>query len=87
MAYTSALVEQVGKFLQDHMKRSGISEMSADECAKLLAEAGLLPDDVGPKPGFNFREMLRDGRDGRIPLVAGAEQEQPHARWRIRRLD
>lgn len=87
MPFTSSLVVQVSEFLQAHMKCTDILEMTADECAELLAKNGLLANDVGPRPGFNFRQMLREGRDGLIPLVAGAEQDKPRTRWRIHRLD
>jgi len=40
---------------------------------------------IGPKPGFNFRQMLRDGRDKSIILVDGAYQERPNTRWKISR--
>ena len=45
--------------------------MTADECAQLLADNNILLNNVGPKPGFNFRQMLRDGSDELIPLVKG----------------
>lgn len=80
-------VAEVGAFLQQHMKANGIKSMVPDECADLLNRSGILPNDVGPKPGFNFRQMLRDGRDGFIPLVKGARQAAPHRRWHIDRIE
>ncbi len=80
-------VGKVSKFLQEHMRTHDIDEMTADECAKLLAKNNILPNDFGPKPGFNFRQMLREGRDGAIPPVKGAYQERPHTRWHIYRVD
>ena len=80
-------VKEVSSFLQNYMKSNNISHLSADECADLLAKEGILPNDVGPKPGFNFRQMLRDGRDGYIDLVEGAYQERPNTRWYIFRKD
>ncbi len=41
MAYTPAQVRRVSEFLQAHMKRTGIAEMVADECARLLARNGV----------------------------------------------
>jgi hypothetical protein len=69
------------------MNSNNISFLTADECSELLAKEGLLPNNVGPKPGFNFRQMLRDGRDGLIDLVQGASQERPNTRWFIYRND
>ncbi len=81
--FTNAQVRLVSQFLQAYMKEHHIDSLTADECAELLARYGILPNNVGPKPGFNFRQMLRDGRDGKIRLVTGASQLQAHARWRI----
>ena len=85
--FNNLKVTEVSSFLQNYMKANAISQLSADECAELLAKAGILPNDVGPKPGFNFRQMLRDGRDGCIDLVEGAYQERPNSRWHILRKD
>ncbi|UII21661.1 hypothetical protein [Fulvivirga ligni] len=59
--------------------------MSADECADLLHERFLLIK-TPPKGGFNFREMLRQGRDKKILFMKGAFQERPRTRWVIRNL-
>ncbi len=85
--YRPDQVFEVSDFLQDYMKRNHIESMTADQCAELLARNNILPSDVGPKPGFNFREMLRQGRDGIIPLVKGAHQKRPRTRWRIYKTD
>ena len=66
------------------MRRRSLESMTADECAEVLARENILSNEVGPKPGFNFRQMLRDGRDGQIQMVTGALQERPHTRWVIR---
>jgi len=76
-------VAQVSSFLQNYMKKNSIAQMTADECAILLAKYDLLPNNVGPKPGFNFRQMLRDGRDKLIDLVEGAYQARPKTKWTI----
>ena len=69
------------------MSSNDISHLLADECATLLADEDILSNDIGPKPGFNFRQMLRDGREGLIDSVEGAFQEAPNSRWVIRNLD
>lgn len=85
--FTNEKVEMVSSFLQKYMKSNNISQLTADECADLLAKEGILPNDIGPKPGFNFRQMLRDGRDGLINIVDGASQERPNTRWTIQRKE
>lgn len=83
MPFTDDKVSEVSDFLQGYMKNNKIPSMMADECADLLADNDILSNDVGPKPGFNFRQMLRDGRDGIIPCVLGAYQKSPCTRWTI----
>jgi hypothetical protein len=73
----------VSKFLQNYMRQNNIDSMSADACADLLAKNNILPNNIGPKPGFNFRQMLRDGRDKSIDLVDGAYQARPKTKWTI----
>jgi len=60
--------------------------MTADECAELLANGKVLSNKIGPKPGFNFRQMLREGRGRKIDLVLGAHQKFPRAKWVIKRI-
>ena len=84
--FSKSDVQNVSDFLQDYLKRHQINVLTADECAELLAENGILSNKVGPQPGFNFRQMLRDGRDGLIPMVKGASQERPNTRWSICRI-
>ena len=84
--FNNELVKEVSVFLQDYMKRNNISILSADECAELLAKNSILPNDVGPKQGFNFRQMLRDGRDKKIDLVTGAYQQRPKTKWTINNI-
>jgi hypothetical protein len=79
-------VAKVSSFLQNHMKKNSIDQMTADECADLLAMNDILPNDIGPKLGFNFRQMLRDGRDELIDLVEGAYQARPKTKWTINRI-
>jgi hypothetical protein len=85
--FSPGQVQEVSQFLQNYMRTHGIIQLSADECAELLAVNNILPNDVGPKPGFNFRQMLRDGRDGKIPLVTGVDQERPNTKWVIALVD
>jgi hypothetical protein len=80
-------VKRVSEFLQNYMKKNNIDAMVPDKCADLLAKNKILPNNVGPKPGFNFRQMLRDGYKGLIPLVEGARQKAPHYRWYIDRIN
>lgn len=84
--FTNADVERVSSFLQSYMNHNNISSLTADECADLLAKEKILSNMIGPKPGFNFRQMLRDGRDGKINLVKGAYQERPRTKWLISKI-
>ncbi len=79
-------VEMVSLYIQYIMKKYQWSSLTADQCAELLNSSKILLNDVGPKPGFNFRQMLRDGRDGKINLVKGATQDRPGSRWLIIQL-
>jgi len=90
--FTRSEVDAVGELLQRHMRDNDIRSMTADECAQVVVH--LLPPRP-PKFGFVFRQMLRDGRDGRIVgaggrpyLVRGASQPGgPNTRWHIDRVD
>jgi len=84
--YSNELVDRISIFLQNYMKTNNISALSADECADILAKNSILRDDIGPKPGFNFRQVLRDGREGKIKLVQGVNQVRPHTRWLIKKI-
>jgi len=83
--YETELVERISDFLQKFMTSNNIDVITADECAEILAINNLLSNKVGPKPGFNFREILRQGRDKKIPLVVGASQERPNTKWYIKK--
>tara|TARA_R110001592_G_scaffold363285_1_gene683191 strand:+ start:971 stop:1240 length:270 start_codon:yes stop_codon:yes gene_type:complete len=83
--FNNSLVDKVSISLQKYMKDNCLKSLSADECATLLAKNNILTNTVKPKPGFNFRQMLRDGRDGKINLVEGAFQERPNTKWSIKR--
>lgn len=83
MEFHDSQVEKVSDFLQKYMNENHIDFLTADECAEILAKNNILSNTIGPKPGFNFRQMLRDGRDGLINLVKGAQQERPKTKWMI----
>ena len=84
--FTNEDVIKVSNFLQEYMKKNDILNMTADECADLLSESNILSNNIGPKPGFNFRQLLRDGRDGLIEKIEGVYQERPKAKWTIKRI-
>jgi hypothetical protein len=81
--FTNGEVKIVSDYLQNYMRENNIVCMTADECADLLAKDNLLSNEIGPKPGFNFRQMLRDGRDGLINKIEGVYQERPKTKWII----
>lgn len=81
--FHNSQVKKVSDFLQKYMKDNHVDFLTADECAEVLAKKGILSNEIGPKPGFNFRQMLRNGRDGLINLVEGAQQERPNTKWMI----
>jgi hypothetical protein len=85
--YTQEEVDKVSRFLQNHMAKAGIKYLTADEASDLLAKNSILKNDIGPKSGFNFREMLRQGRDGKIKKVTGAYQLLPGSRWKVNLIE
>lgn len=84
--FDNSQVFKVSCFLQQYMKVNSVDFLKADECASLLAENNILSNEIGPKSGFNFRQMLRDGRDGLIYFVNGAYQEKPNKKWIIYKM-
>lgn len=87
MSFSIDQVRVVSNFLQQNMQTNNKISLTADECAELLAINNVLCNNVGPKPGFNFREMLRQGRDQIIPLVDGVFQEEQDKEWSIFRSE
>ena len=85
LTYPDELVDNISAFLQFYMDRNNIFSLSADACAELLAKNSILPNNIGPKPGFNFRQLLRDGRDGKCKFVEGAWQLRPKTKWIIKK--
>ena len=82
-------VKAVSKSLQNHMNMENIPDMTADACAIVLDSYGILKIGLAGPPGspaFMFRQLLRDGRDGLIPLVTGAEQANKRGEWIIKRV-
>lgn len=80
--FTNKQVSEVSDFLQTYMLENDIDEMTADECTDVLSSTGML-EQIPPKPGFNFRQMLRDGRDGKINMIEGATQLE-NSHWIIK---
>ncbi len=83
---TSSKVAEISAFLQKYMQANEIVELTADQCAEILDKNGVLSKVGHPKPGFNFRQVLRDGRDNLIPMVTGASQNPKSKRWKIERV-
>ncbi|KGO92953.1 hypothetical protein [Flavobacterium subsaxonicum] len=86
ISYNELLIKTASTFLQSYMIENNISSLTADQCAELLNENGILSNKIGPKPGFNFRQMLRDGRDGKIIKIDGVSQLKPNSRWSIHKI-
>lgn len=84
--FNNELVAEISDFLQNYMDENNLDSLTADECAGILAENDILSNDEGPKPGFNFRQMLRDGRDKKINKIEGVYQERPRTAWQIKRV-
>jgi len=84
--FNNVLVSEVSNFLQEYMMKNNIDTLTADNCAELLGNSNILSNKVGPKKGFNFRQMLRDGRDEKINLVDGAFQERPKTKWFLNKI-
>ena len=83
--FNNQLVNKVSEYLQRYMMDNNLKDLTADDCATLLAKANILSNEIGPKAGFNFRQLLRDGRDGKINLVTGVYQERSNTKWIISR--
>ncbi len=86
LEFDNNLVNKVSDFLQNYMKTNSIKSMTADECADLLDKNRILLSAGHPKPGFNFRQLLRDGRYEKVNLIKGAYQESPRKRWQINNI-
>jgi len=84
--FDNNFVKKVSDFLQTYMKTNNLTTMTADTCADLLHDNSLLSNEGHPKSGYNFRQLLRDGRDKKIDLVLGAFQERPRTKWHINRI-
>lgn len=83
---TSERVQLVSDFLQKYMAKNVVSELSADQCATQLDKVGVLSSEGHPKPGFNFRQLLLDGRDKKVEMVKGASQNEKSKRWKIEKV-
>ena len=84
--FTNQEVKTISDSLQKYMQENNKPFMEADECADHLNIENVLTNTDGPKPGFNFRQMLRDGRDGHIDKIKGSRQMFEKGRWYIYNL-
>jgi len=68
----------VHRFLQDHMRAGGLTELDPVTANAILARAGVLRDS-NSRPGKPLRDLLRAG------LIPGAYQvpNKPNGRWHI----
>ncbi len=82
--FTNNQVKDVSDFIQNYLKNNNLNSITPDEAAQLLADHNILSNQMGPRPGFNFRQMLRDGRDGLIDTIDGVYQARPRTKWTIK---
>jgi hypothetical protein len=68
---------KISQFLQNTLDEKGLSEVTANDAAKWLDEAGLLKDSP-TRPGKPLRDLLR------AKQIIGQRQESNH-RWFIDR--
>ena len=72
-------IDKINRFIQDWLRQSKSSQVSAIDAAKWLDRADLLKDSKS-RPGLPLRKLLRDH------LIVGQVQEV-NDRWFIRRVD
>ena len=65
---------EITRFIDDYLRKHNLEGLAVADAARLLNEAGLLPDD-GQNPGEPLRKLLRDGE------IPHARKEQ--GRWFI----
>lgn len=65
---------EIIRFIDDYLRKHDLEGLAVADAARLLNEAGLLPDD-GQNPGEPLRKLLRDGE------IPHARKEQ--GRWFI----
>lgn len=85
--YSNEKVKEVSYYLQYYMHQHGRQYLTADEAAIILNHINVLTKEKGPKPGFNFREMLRQGKKDTINMVTGAWQKKKGSTWYVFRVD
>jgi hypothetical protein len=68
-------IYKISRFLQNRLREKGLSEVTANDAAKWLDEAGLLKDSP-TRPGKPLRDLLR------AKQIIGQRQESNH-RWFI----
>lgn len=71
-------ITKINTFLQQELRRRGLSEVTAIEGAEWLERAGILKDSKS-RPGLPLRNLLRAKK------ITGQRQEQ-NRRWFIDRL-
>lgn len=70
--FTQKQVDDVSDFLQTYLQKNNLEFITPNIACELLDKIGILSNKLKPQPAFNFRQMLRDGRDNKIKLVTGA---------------
>lgn len=85
--YSNEQVEEVSYYLQYYMYQHNVKYLTADQAATILNHIDVLSNDKGPKPGFNFREMLRQGKKEIINMVTGAWQKKKNSTWYVFKVD
>jgi diadenosine tetraphosphate (Ap4A) HIT family hydrolase len=75
----AAGVDRINRYIQRRISSEDVDEVTANDAAKWLDEAGLLKDSLH-RPGLNLRNLLRAG------LIEGSVQRPPekNGRWFIR---
>lgn len=85
--FTQKQVDDVSDFLQTYLQKNNLEFITPNIACELLDKNGILSNKLKPQPAFNFRQMLRDGRDNKIKLVTGAFQDKPNGRWYIYNIE
>lgn len=85
--YSNEQVQEVSSYLQYYMHQHKLKYLTADRAATILNHIDVLSNEKGPKPGFNFREMLRQGKKDVINMVTGAWQKKKGSTWYVFRVD
>ncbi len=84
--FANKKIKEVSIFLHKYKRKNKLTSLSASECVNIFDQNNILSSNFGPKPDFNYRDMLRDGRNKTISLVNGTHQKQPNTKWTIFRI-